>query len=96
MIGKNITFNDKKINVGVYKILVSKKELYRTKNSLEYFIRYNDGFIRPLCIKLPQMVGYVKYFYSNKALSLKVIDNKLLKKVYYNMEKSQQFYEYKI
>ena len=96
MIGKNIIFNDKKINVGVYKILVSKKESYRTKNSLEYFIGYNDGFIRPLCIKLPQMVGYVKYFYSNKALSLKVIDNKLLKKVYYNMEKSQQFYEYKI
>ena len=80
MIGKNIIFNDKKINVGVYKILVSKKESYRTKNSLEYFIRYNDGFIRPLCIKLPQMVGYVKYFYSNKALSFKVIDNKLLKK----------------
>ena len=46
-----------------------------------YFIGYNDDdVIRPLCIKLSQMVGYVKHFDSNKTVSFKVSDNKLLKK----------------
>ena len=35
---------------------------------------------RPLCMKLTQMVGYGKFFDSNKTMSFKVIDNKLLKK----------------
>ena len=30
--------------------------------------------------KLPQMIGYVKHFDSNKTMSFKVIENKLLKK----------------
>ena len=47
----------------------------------KYFNGYNDdGVIRPLCTKLPQMIGYVKHFDSSKTMSLKVIDNKLLKK----------------
>ena len=51
------------------------------KNLLKYFIGYNDDdVIRPLCIKFPQMVGYVKHFDSNKTMSFKVSDNKLLKK----------------
>ena len=41
---------------------------------------YNDGVIRSLCIKLPQMIVYVKHFHINKRLFFKVIDNKLLKK----------------
>ena len=68
-------------DIDVNKILVSKKESYGTKNSLKYFIEYNDGdAIRPLCILLPQMIGYVKHFDSNKTMSFKVSDNKLLKK----------------
>ena len=58
MSGKRINFDDKKINKSnsyknkilfnlnendVNKILVSKKESYGTKNSLKYFIGYNDG-----------------------------------------------------
>ena len=40
-------------DVDVNKILASKKEPYGTKNSLKYFIGYNDSDgIRPLCIKL--------------------------------------------
>ena len=50
------------------------------KNSLKYFIGYNDDVIRPLCIKLPQMIGYVKCFNSNKTMFFKVSDHKLLKK----------------
>ena len=63
-------------------MLISKKESYGTKNSLKYFIGYNgnDDVVRPLCIKLPQMIGYVKQFDSNKRMSFKVNDNKLLKK----------------
>ena len=93
---KTKNFEDKKINKKFFKkskkllnihdldaneILVSKKESYGTKNSLKYFIGYNgDDVIRPLCIKLPQMIGYVKNFDSNKTMSFKVGDNKLLKK----------------
>ena len=51
------------------------------KNSFKYFIGYSDNDdITPLCIKLPQMSGYVKHFENNKTMSFKVIDNKLLKK----------------
>ena len=96
MSAKSINFDDKKINrSGFYKnkkslylnnrdinkILVSKKESYGKKNSDKYFIGYNDGdVVRPLCILLPKMIGYVKYFDSNKTMSLKVSDNKILKK----------------
>ena len=60
---------------------LAQKSPYGTKKSFKYFIGYdnNDG-IRPLCIKLPQMIGYAKYFDSNKTMSFKVIDKKLLKK----------------
>ena len=96
MSGKSINFDDKKINkssfyknkklfslndIDASKILVSKKESYGTKNSLKCFIGYNDGdVIRQLCIILPQMIGYVKHFDSNKTMSFTVSDNKLLKK----------------
>ena len=48
-------------HVDANKILVSKEEPYGTKNSFKYFIGYNDNdIIRPLCLKLPQMTGYVE------------------------------------
>ena len=58
------------------------KETYCKKSSFKYFIGYNDNDdIRPLCIKLPQMIGYAKYFESNnKTMSFKAIDKKLLNK----------------
>ena len=96
MSGKSINFKDKKINksnfsknnnlfkiedIDINNILASIKESYGAKNSLKYFIGYNDDdAIRPLCIKLSQMIGYVKCFDSNKTMSCKVTDNKLLKK----------------
>ena len=103
MNGKSINFKDKKVNKSTFyknkklfnihdldlnKILVSKKESYGTKTSLKYFIGYNDDdVIRQLCIKLPQMIGYVKNFDSNKTMSFKVSDNKLLKKYNKNGKK---------
>ena len=71
MSGESINFEDKKNknsdfyknkkifninNIGVNKILVSKKESYGSKNSFKYFIGYNDNdVVRPLCKKLPQI-----------------------------------------
>ena len=77
MNGKNINLEEKKSTkvsfikkkklfnisgIDVNKILDSKEKLSGTKNSLKYFIGYNDDdddddAIRPLCIKLPQMIG---------------------------------------
>ena len=54
-------------------ILLVKKEPYGKKSSFKYFLGYNDDdVIRPLCIKLPQMIGYLKQFHYNKAMSIKV------------------------
>ena len=84
---KNINFDDKKIkkstlrtystdDIDVNNILVSKKERYGNKNSLKYFIGYNDnGIIRPLCIRFPQMTGYVRKFDENGTMSF-VVKNK--------------------
>ena len=86
---KNIIFNNKKIDksnfyknkilfkiddIDVHRILVSKKESYDKKSSFEYFIGYDDNDD----IKASQKDG--KYFESNKIMSFKVIDKKLLKK----------------
>ena len=95
MSGKNINFDDKKIkkskfyknkkvitidDIDVNKILVSKTELYGTKNSFKYFIGYNDNdVIRPLCVRLPQMTGYAKKFDENATMSFRANNKKLLK-----------------
>ena len=91
-------FDDKKINksnfyknkklfntydIEVDKTLISKREPYDKKSSFKYFLGYNDDdAIRPLCIKLSQMIAYVKHFDSNKTMSFKVNDDRLLKKVH--------------
>ena len=70
-------------DIDVNKILISKNKAYGKKSSFKHF-GYNDNddddVIRPLCIKLPQMTGYVKHFDSNKTMSFNDNDNRLLKK----------------
>ena len=76
---KTINFNNKKIkkrgfykifnidDIDVNKILVSKKEQYGKNNSVICFIGYNDNdLIRPLCLKLSKMTGYINIFDENK------------------------------
>ena len=75
----------------VNKILVFKKEQYGKYNSFKYFIGYIDNdVIRPLCLKLSQMTGYINEFDEDKnenknknkntiAMSLKVNDKELFK-----------------
>ena len=57
----------------------------------KYFIEYNDNdVIRPLCIKLTQMIGYVRKFDGNTTIIFKINDSKLLKKynqIWKNFEK---------
>ena len=68
-------------DIDVNKILVSKEEPYDTKNSFKYFIGYYDNdVIMPLCIKLPQAIGYDKKFEGNTTMSFKTKDKLLLKK----------------
>ena len=98
MNGKNIIFDNKKINksdfyknkkafqlvdIDVNKIVASKEEPYGTKNALKYFIGYNhNDVIRPLYLRLPQMTGYVNKFNKNVTMSFRVNNNKQLLKNY--------------
>ena len=82
---KSDFYKNKKVakidDIDVNKILVSKEEPYGTKNSFKYFIGYNDNdVIRPLCVKFPQMTGYVKMFDDNVTMSFKTCDKQLFKK----------------
>ena len=69
-------------DIDVNKILISKEVVYGTKNSLKYFIGYidEDDVIKPLRLKLPQMIVYLKEFDNSMAMSLRVDDSKLFKK----------------
>ena len=67
--------------VDTKRIVLSKIDSYGNQGSITYFIRYineTNAFPTPLCTKLPQMNGYVKY-YNNKFMNLLVFDRELLK-----------------
>ena len=75
-INKSIFYKHKKLfkidDIDINKILVSKREPYYKKSSFKFFIGYDDkDDIRLLCIKNPEMIGYAKYFESNKTMSFK-------------------------
>ena len=68
-------------DIDVNKILVYKEESYGAKNSFKYFIAYSDNdAIRPLCIKIPQMIGYIRKSEGNATMSFKISNKQLLKK----------------
>ena len=49
-------------SVNVNQIVVSDK-FEHSDDGLKYFIGYQEGeIVKPLCIILPQMSGYIKYF----------------------------------
>ena len=87
MISKSSFYKNKKIvgiiDIYVDKILISRSESYGKKSSFKYFLGYkdDDDVIWPLCIKLPQMTGYVKHLDNNKKMPLKVNENRLLKSI---------------
>ena len=50
------------MSVNVDQIVISNKFRHNNK-SFQYFIGFQEGeIIKPLCIILPQMSGYIKYF----------------------------------
>ena len=87
--GKSISFDNKNIkksdfykneklfkieDIDINKIFASKKKSYGTKNATKYFIGYIDNNeIKPICVRLPQMIGYTKYFDDKKVMSLKLL-----------------------
>ena len=90
---KTLKFNNIKVNkkkfhifkkaidlmsVTVNKIVVSDK-FNHDEDCFKYFIGYPKGeIVRPLCIILPQMNRYIKYFeYGNPNMSFLIKDEKV-------------------
>ena len=65
--------------VDINKIVVSDKFKHKDKD-FKYFIGYKDNnIVRPLCIILPQMNGFIKYFESRgKNMSFMIEDGSVL------------------
>ena len=84
----NIILNKKKLHrskepigllsVDLYQIVVSYKFKHNVEDS-KYFIGYlKDEIVKPLCIVLPQMDGYKKYFENgSKNMSFLIKDDKV-------------------
>ena len=77
--------NKRPININevhLEEIVLSHKNSY-SKDSFKYFIGYRlkcNAFSSPLCVKLPQMNAYAKYFdKNNKYINLLVNDKEILK-----------------
>ena len=74
--------NKRPININevdIEEILLSHKKSY-SKDTFKYFIGHRhkgNAFPSPLCVKLPQMNAYAKYFdQKNKCINLLVSSNK--------------------
>ena len=83
----NIILNKKKfhrskepidlLSVDLDQIVVSDKFKHNNEG-FKYFIGYQDGIVRPLCIILPQMSGYIKYFENgSKNMSFLIKDDEV-------------------
>ena len=67
--------------VGINKVAISDK-LNHTDKSFKYFIGYkDDNVVRPLCIVLPQISRYIKYFENGRQkMSFMIEDDRILVK----------------
>ena len=66
--------------VDIDKIVTSDK-FKPSDTGSKYFIGYKDDIIRVLCIVLPQIGGYIKYFdTSGKNMSFKIEDDNVMVK----------------
>ena len=87
----NITLNKKEfhkskqpidlMSVNVDQIVVSDKFKHNNEG-FKYFIGYQEGeIVKPLCIILPQMSGYIKYFENGgKNMSFLIKNDRVLDK----------------
>ena len=93
---KTLKFNDIRVNkkefhkskqpveimsVNIDQIVVSDKFKHSDKG-FKYFIGYQEGeIVKPLCIILPQMSGYIKYFENGgKNMSFLIKDDEVWEK----------------
>ena len=69
------------MSVNVDQIVVSNK-FNHNDNDFKYFIGYQEGdIVKPLCIILPQMSGYIKYFeYGGQNMSFLIKDDEVQEK----------------
>ena len=69
------------MSVNVSKIVVSDK-FNHNENCFKYFIGYQKGeIVRPVCIVLPQMTEYIKYFeYGKPNMSFLIKDEEVAEK----------------
>ena len=69
------------MSVNVDQIVISDK-FKHSDEGFKYFIGYQEGeIVKPLCIILPQMSGYIKYFQNGgKNMSFMVKDDNVLDK----------------
>ena len=96
MSGNTLKFNNIRVNkkefhkskqaidlslVTVDQIVVSDK-LKHSDDSFKYFIGYQEGeIVKPLCIILPQIMAYIKYFENGgKNMSFMIKDDKVWEK----------------
>ena len=96
MSGNTLKFNNIRVNkkefhkskqaidlslVTVDQIVVSDK-FKHSDDSFKYFIGYQEGeIVKPLCIILPQMLAYIKYFkYGGKNMSFMIKDDEVREK----------------
>ena len=96
MSGKTLKFDNIQVNkkefhaskqtidvnlVDINKIVISDKFKHSDKY-FKYFIGYkDDNIVRPLCIILPQMSGYIKYLETGgKSMSFMIEDDSILNK----------------
>ena len=68
------------MSVNVDQIVLSGK--FNNNNGSRYFIGYQEGeIVKPLCIILPQMSGYIKYFeYAGMNMSFLIKIDKMWEK----------------
>ena len=69
------------MSVNVDQIVVSDK-FNHNNDGFKYFIGYQEGeIVKPLCIILPQMSGYIKYFeYGGQNMSFLIKDDEVQEK----------------
>ena len=59
----SITVNKKEFQKSKQAIDLSLVTVDQSGDGFKYFIGYQEGkIVKPLCIILPQMMGYIKYF----------------------------------
>ena len=93
---KNIKVNKKEFHrskqaidldlVDTGKIVVSER-FKHSEEGFKYFIGYQqDGIVKPLCIILPQMNGYMKYFHNGgKNMSFLIKNSESMGKIWRNL-----------